>query len=59
VTKGDGSWQAGEILNVRRLTLERQFFREDFDSLPAEAQGEVINRVASRKDHHQQQEGRA
>jgi hypothetical protein len=59
VTKRDGSCQAGEILNARRLTLERQFFPDDFDSLLAEAQGEVINGFASLKDHHQQQEGQA
>ena len=52
VTKRDGSWQAEEILNARRLTLERQLFLDDFDALPAEAQREVIDLVASLKQRH-------
>ena len=53
VTKRDGSWQAEEILNARRLTLERQLFWDDFDSLPAEAQRQVTDLVASLKQRHQ------
>ena len=52
VTKRDGSWQAEEILNARRLTLERQLFWDDFDSLPAEAQRQVTDLVASLKQRH-------
>jgi uncharacterized protein (TIGR02246 family) len=59
VTKRDGSWQAEEILNARRLTLERQLFWDDFDSLPAEAQRQVTDLVASLKQRHQLQKGRA
>jgi hypothetical protein len=55
VTKRDRSWQVEEILNARRLTLERQFFLDDFDLLPAEAQREVIDYVASLKKRHQLQ----
>jgi hypothetical protein len=59
VTKRDGSWQAEEILNARRLTLERQLFWDDFDSLPAEAQRQVTDLVASLKQRHQLQKERA
>ncbi|MCU1337977.1 MAG: hypothetical protein JWO19_3558 [Bryobacterales bacterium] len=52
VTKRDGSWQAEEILNARRLTLKRQFFLDGFDLLPAVAQREVIDLVASLKERH-------
>ena len=59
VTKRDGSWQAEEILNARRLTLERQLFWDDFDSLPAGAQRQVTDLVASLKQRHQLQKGQA
>jgi hypothetical protein len=59
VTKRDGSWEAEEILNARRLTLERQLFWDDFDSLPAGAQRQVTDLVASLKQRHQLQKGRA
>jgi predicted DNA-binding ribbon-helix-helix protein len=59
VTKRDGSWQAEEILNARSLTLERQLFWDDFDSLPAGAQRQVTDLVASLKQRHQLQKGQA
>src|SRR6266850_6393060 len=50
VKKRDGSWQTEEILNARRLTLERQLFWDDFDALTTEAQREVTDVVAYLKD---------
>jgi uncharacterized protein (TIGR02246 family) len=52
VTNRDGDWRAGPVLNGRRLTMERQFFRDDVDALPAEAQRQVIDLVASLKKRH-------
>jgi AMP-binding enzyme len=52
VTKRDGEWR-GEGL-ARRLTMERQLFLDDIDSLPAESQREVGDLVASLKKHHPQ-----
>jgi len=49
VTNHDGEWQAEAILNARRLTMDRQFFLDDFDSLPADAQSEVVDLIASLK----------
>ncbi|MBW4511772.1 MAG: SgcJ/EcaC family oxidoreductase [Scytonematopsis contorta HA4267-MV1] len=49
VTKRDEGWQIEGLLNARRLTLERQFFLDDFDSLSAEAQRQVTDLVASLK----------
>ncbi len=52
VTKGDEGWQIEGLLNTRKLTLERQFFLDDFDSLNAEAQRQVIGLVADLKQQH-------
>jgi hypothetical protein len=41
-------------MNARRLTMERQLFLDDIDSLPAEAQREVGDLVASLKKRHLQ-----
>ena len=49
VTKGDEGWQIEGLLNTRKLTLERQFFLDDFDSLSAEAQRQVTDLVAGLK----------
>ncbi|MEW6497362.1 MAG: SgcJ/EcaC family oxidoreductase [Cyanobacteriota bacterium] len=49
VTKRDEGWQIEGLLNARKLTLERQFFLDDFDSLSAEAQRQVTNLVAGLK----------
>lgn len=49
VTKGDEGWQIEGLLNTRKLTLERQFFLDDFDSLSAEAQRQVTDFVAGLK----------
>jgi hypothetical protein len=39
-------------MNTRRWTMERQFFLDDIDSLPAEAQRQVTDLVESLKKHH-------
>ena len=49
VTKRDEGWQIEGLLNTRKLTLERQFFLDDFDSLSAEAQRQVTDLVAGLK----------
>ncbi|MBD2730204.1 SgcJ/EcaC family oxidoreductase [Nostoc sp. FACHB-892] len=49
VTKCDEGWQIEGLLNTRKLTLERQFFLDDFDSLSAEAQRQVTDLVAGLK----------
>jgi hypothetical protein len=59
VTKRDGEWRAEAVLNARRVTLERQFFLDDVDALPAAAQHQVTDLVASLKQRHQRQKGRA
>jgi hypothetical protein len=59
VTNCDGDWRAEALLNARRLTLERQRFWGDVDALPAAAQRQVTDLVASRKKRHQRQKGRA
>jgi uncharacterized protein (TIGR02246 family) len=52
-TKRDEGWQIEGLLNTRKLTLERQFFLDDFDSLSAEAQHQVTDIVADLKQSHQ------
>jgi hypothetical protein len=52
VAKRDGEWRGEGLMNARRLTVERQLFLDDMDSLPAEAQHEVTDLVASLKKHH-------
>ncbi|HXL08597.1 MAG TPA: SgcJ/EcaC family oxidoreductase [Candidatus Bathyarchaeia archaeon] len=54
VTKRDGEWRGEGLMNARRLTMERQLFLDDIDSLPAESQREVGDLVASLKKHHLQ-----
>lgn len=48
----DGEWRVAAVLNARRLTIERQYFLDDLDSLPEEAQREVIDLVASLKERN-------
>jgi uncharacterized protein (TIGR02246 family) len=57
VTKRNGEWCGEALMNARRLTMERQLFLDDLDSLPEEAQREVSDLVASLKKHHQRQNG--
>ena len=35
VAKRDGEWRSEGLMNARRLTMERQIFLNDMDSLPA------------------------
>jgi hypothetical protein len=49
VTKRDEGWQIEGLLNTRKLTLERQFFLDEFDSLSAEAQRQVTDLVVGLK----------
>ena len=58
-TNRDGDWRAEALLNARGLTLERQFFWDDVDALPIEAQRQVTDLLASLKQRHQLQNGRA
>lgn len=49
VRQHDGEWKVDAVLNARQLTLERQFMLDDFDALPAAAQQEVLDLIASLK----------
>jgi hypothetical protein len=52
VAKRDGEWRSEGLMNARRLTMERQLFLDDIDALPAEAQCQVTDLVASLKKLH-------
>jgi uncharacterized protein (TIGR02246 family) len=52
VAKRDGEWRSEGLMNARRLTTERQLLLDDMDSLPAEAQRQVTDLVASLKKHN-------
>jgi uncharacterized protein (TIGR02246 family) len=49
VTKRDGQWRGQSLMNARRLTMERQLFLDDIDSLPADAQQQISDLLASLK----------
>lgn len=49
VAKRDGEWRAEALLKARKVTLGRQYFLDDLDSLPAESQRQVSEFVASLK----------
>ena len=49
VAKRDREWRGEGLMNARRLTVERQLFLDDVDSLPEEAQRQVMDLVASLK----------
>ncbi len=49
VIKRDQDWRIEGLLNARKLTLERQFFLDEFDSLSEEAQRQVTDLVAGLK----------
>jgi hypothetical protein len=51
--KRDRDWQIEGLLNARKLTLERQFFLDEFDSLSEEAQRQVTDLVTGLKQRHQ------
>jgi uncharacterized protein (TIGR02246 family) len=52
VAKRDGEWPSQRLMNARRLTMERQLFLDGVDALPAEAQRQVTDLVASLKKSH-------
>jgi uncharacterized protein (TIGR02246 family) len=52
VTKRDGAWRGEGLMNARRLTMARQLFLDDIDALPAEAQRQVSDLVASLKKRY-------
>jgi uncharacterized protein (TIGR02246 family) len=52
VTKRDREWRGQALMNARKLTMERQLFLDDIDSLPPEAQRQVSELVASLKEPH-------
>ena len=49
VTKRDEVWRGEKLVNARRLTMDRQRLLDDLDLLPAQAQREVSELVASLK----------
>jgi uncharacterized protein (TIGR02246 family) len=49
VRKYDGDWRVEAMQNSRKLTLERQLFLDDLDSLPAAGQRQVTDLIASLK----------
>lgn len=49
LARRDGVWCVDALLNARKVTLERQPFWDDFESLPGEAQRRVMDLVASLK----------
>jgi uncharacterized protein (TIGR02246 family) len=57
VANHDGEWRAEGLLNARRLTLERQYFLDDIDSLPTKDQRQVADLVTSLKQRHQRRKG--
>jgi hypothetical protein len=52
VRKRDGEWLAGGLMNARRLTMDQQFFLDELESLPAEAQRRVSDPATSLKTYH-------
>jgi uncharacterized protein (TIGR02246 family) len=49
VRKYGSEWRVDAVLNARQLTLERQYMMDEFDALPAEAQRQVLDLIASLK----------
>jgi uncharacterized protein (TIGR02246 family) len=43
----DGQWRLEAVLNARKLTLEQQYFSDEFDALPANNQQQVRDFVRS------------
>lgn len=52
VTKRDGEWRAEALMNARRVTVEDQDFVDGIDLLPAQAQREIRDLIASLKKRH-------
>jgi hypothetical protein len=57
MTKRNGAWRTQEIINARKVSLDRQFFLDDIDSLPDEAKREVLGLVAALKQRAQSRPG--
>jgi hypothetical protein len=51
--KRDEDWRIEGLLNARKLTLEWQFFLDEFDSLSAEPQRQVTDFVTGIKQRYQ------
>jgi uncharacterized protein (TIGR02246 family) len=49
VRKHNGEWRIEAFQNARQLSLERQLFLDDFEALPADAQGQVTDLAATLK----------
>jgi uncharacterized protein (TIGR02246 family) len=49
VAKRDGEWRSEGLMNARRLAMERQFFLDDIDALPAETQRQMTDLVIALK----------
>jgi hypothetical protein len=47
VAKHGGKWRAEALMNARRVTVERQMFLDDVELLPADAQRQVNDLIAS------------
>src|SRR5882724_2783533 len=52
VRKQNGVWRGEGLMSARKLTIEKQLFWDDFDTLPAEAQRQVTDLAASLKRRH-------
>ena len=52
VAKRDGEWRSEGLMNARRLAMERQFFLDDIDALPAETQRQMTDLVTALKKSH-------
>lgn len=52
VRKRDGDWRGEALMNARTLAMELQYFLDDLDSLPTEAQRQVSDLVALLTKRH-------
>ncbi len=52
VSKRDGEWRVEALVNARKVTLERQLFLDGIELLPAEAQREINDLIASLQARH-------
>jgi uncharacterized protein (TIGR02246 family) len=59
VTKHEGAWRIDVFQNARMPTIQRQVFLDHLDALPAEAQRQVMDLVASLLDRDHTRGGKA
>jgi uncharacterized protein (TIGR02246 family) len=52
VRKRNGDWHCEALMNARKLAMELQYFLDELDSLPVEAQRQVSELVALLKKRH-------